>query len=449
MKNTILFSILAAIVVATGFGCEGADDPNFSNGNSDGDSDGDADGDTDGDADADADGDTDIPNGSGTIHGTVMAPSLTFPIPGALVYLTSQGIEGINASNPIPNQIFCYECDDMTGKKWTLSNPDGTFTLNNVPAGTWRLVTRKGYFRRIREITIGEGEVQDVPLQNTALPQESTTDGADTIASYAVALNSWDRPQDLLSKLGIAQLGGDGSIVFGTENFDVFSDDMTQAGYPDSSGIYTSAATMAQYHMIFMPCTSSHLEYSVLANDAKKQQIREYVAAGGKIYGSCYAYDWIEQPFPAMIEFPGNDASMGVATVSSYNTDTTIADQQMRDWLAVVSPAENPDAFWVTGAWVYAEYTENVDNGMGLDEDNGWVIPKVWVWDNSPNMGWNCQGGKCPMTVTYNFGCGKVFFSAYQVVESSSSVQIRPQEYVLLYLILEVGVCEGEYVPPE
>jgi hypothetical protein len=451
MKQHSLFSILALVLVATVLGCEGADEANGSNGNPDGDTDGDADGDVDTDADADGDGDTDIPNGSGTIHGTVMSPSGTFPIPGALVYLTSQTIEGINLDNEIPSTIFCYDCDDMTGKKWTLSNADGTFTLGTVPAGTWRLVTRKGYFRRIVEITIGEGEVQDVPVQQTTLPTENSADGADTIPSYAVALNSWDRPQDLLSKLGIADLGGDGHIVFGTENFDVYNDDMSQTGYPDSAGIYTNLQSMSQYHMIFMPCTSSHLESSVLAVEAKKQQIREYVAAGGKLYGSCYAYDWIEQPFPAMIEFRGDDASMGAGTVSSYNTDTTIVDQQMRDWLSVVSPAENPDAFWVTGAWVYAEKTDDVDNGMGLEEDDGWVIPKVWVWDNTPNVGWNClgPGNKCPMTVTYNFGCGKVFFSAYQVVESSSSTVIRPQEYVLLYLILEVGVCEGEYVPPE
>jgi hypothetical protein len=42
-----------------------------------------------------------------------------------------------------------------------------------------------------------------------------------------------------------------------------------------------------------------------------------------------------------------------------------------------------------------------------------------------------------------------IFYSVYQVVESSSTADIRPQEYVLLYPILEVGVCEGEYTPPE
>jgi hypothetical protein len=107
------------------------------------------------------------------------------------------------------------------------------------------------------------------------------------------------------------------------------------------------------------------------------------------------------------------------------------------------------DNFLVTGAWVHAEYTNDVDDGMGLEEDDGWVKPFTWGTANDPWPEWVCGSGGCPITVTYNFGCGKIFFSAFQVVESSSSVEIRPQEFILLYLILEVGVCEGEYIPPE
>jgi len=385
----------------------------------------------------------------GSIHGTVMAPSSTFPIPGALVYVTGQSVEEINTVDPIPNGVFCYACDDMTGKRWTLSNPDGTFAIENVPAGTWRLVSRKGFFRRIVEITVGNGEALQVPISQTTLPFENSADGADRIAAYAVALNSWDRSQDLLAKLGIADLNSSGNVVFGTENFDIYNSSMTQSGYPDVLQLYSTLEYMSQYHMIFMPCTSGYQKSTILNNSAKRQQIRDYVEAGGKYYGSCYAYDWVEQPFPEPIEFLGNDATMGSATVSSYNTYTTLTDQQMRDWISVVSPSSNPDSFYVTGAWVVARGVDNVNNGMGLEEDNYWVIPRVWTWNNSPNSSWSCLGpnNRCPMTVTYNWGCGKVFFSAYHVVESSSSVQIRPQEYVLLYLILEVGVCEGSYVP--
>ena len=96
-----------------------------------------------------------------------------------------------------------------------------------------------------------------------------------------------------------------------------------------------------------------------------------------------------------------------------------------------------------TGAYIKIDGTNDVNDGMGLEEDDGWVKPFTWVVDNAGSYAGS------PMTVTYNFGCGKVFYSVYQVVESSSSTEIRPQEYVLLYVILEVGVCEGEYIPPE
>jgi hypothetical protein len=74
------------------------------------------------------------------------------------------------------------------------------------------------------------------------------------------------------------------------------------------------------------------------------------------------------------------------------------------------------------------------------------VIPKVWVTDlGAP--GYSSAGD--PLTVTFNYDCGKLFYSTYQVVESTPDPAIRPQEWVLIYMFFEVGVCEGEYVPPE
>jgi hypothetical protein len=441
MKNLLAFLFATWVLGLAGTGCEGASETGKSNGGSD--ADGDSDGDSDTDIDADADGDTDIPSGSGTIHGTVNAPSGTFPIPGALVYLTTQTVEGINSSNPIPNEIFCYDCDDMTGKKWTLTNADGSFTLSSVPAGTWRLVTRKGFFRRISEITIDEGEVEDVPVELTTLPRENSADGADRIPNYAVLLNWYDRSEDLLAKLGIAEIGGDGHFVPGSEQFDVYNDaqSATSALGP-SSMVFASQDSLDQYHMVFFPCICS-----TLSATNYPQMLRNYVAEGGKLYSSCWASQWVAQPFPAMISFHGGNSGTNPGDIGSYDATGAIIDQQMRDWLTVVTPAENLDAYPFHGAWILIDSINDVDNGMGLPEDDYWVKPKSWVADNGGGF-MPARPAGSPMTVTYNFGCGKVFYSVYQVVESSSSTQIRPQEYVLLYLILEVGVCEGEYEPP-
>ena len=50
------------------------------------------------------------------------------------------------------------------------------------------------------------------------------------------------------------------------------------------------------------------------------------------------------------------------------------------------------------------------------------------------------------MTVTYSFGCGKVLYATFHGMDSGASAVIGPHGYVLLYLILEVGVCDGTHV---
>ena len=133
--------------------------------------------------------------------------------------------------------------------------------------------------------------------------------------------------------------------------------------------------------------------------------------------------------------------------VGAYNTTGTINDPEMRDWLAVVAPGQNPDAYTFDEGWIDLDgLTAGAYAGHGLEDDGGLVVPRVWVTDLGA-YGYSEAGD--PMTVTFNYDCGKLFYSTYQVVEASPSPQIRPQEWVLIYLFFEVGVCEGEYENPE
>ncbi|MCK9461487.1 MAG: carboxypeptidase-like regulatory domain-containing protein [Proteobacteria bacterium] len=428
-----LIVALAAGLALAAAGCEGtgrADD----NG---GDTDTDTDADTDTDVDTDADSDTDA-DGVGGVQGTVMAPSGAFPIPGALVYVTHA------SGSLIEDNAYCYECDDMTGKKWTLSNPDGTFSLSGVPAGEWNLVTRKGFFQREREITVSADQVLDVPVELTTLPPENSDDGSDVIPSYAVLLNSYDRSEDMLAKLGIAELGGDGHWVPGTESFDAYNDaSSASSAVGESVTLFDAQENLDQYHMIFFPCMCNGIFTGTTA--ARQEMLRNYAEAGGKVYSSCWAYNWTQAPFregsfpsyQEVIEY-GGDIGEG----SAYETTGRIEDEQMRAWLGVVDSGDSPDAFPFTGAWTQLYGVNDLDNGLGLEEDGYVIKPTVWVTDQDYFDGQ-------PMTVTFPWGCGKIFHTVYQVVESTPSTSIRPQEFVLLYLILEVGVCEGEYEDPE
>ncbi len=49
-----------------------------------------------------------------------------------------------------------------------------------------------------------------------------------------------------------------------------------------------------------------------------------------------------------------------------------------------------------------------------------------------------------PLTVTFPYGPGKVLFSTYHTVGTSGQQQIQgliAQEWILVYLIMEIGVC--------
>jgi hypothetical protein len=196
--------------------------------------------------------------------------------------------------------------------------------------------------------------------------------------------------------------------------------------------------TLNHYHMVFFPCICSSLSASSYTT-----MLQAYVNGGGKIYGSCWASQWVEQPFPDAIEFNGSDTVYNAGNIGSWNSFGTIIDPEMRDWLAVVNPSSSLDNYPFDGGWILIDsLSTGAYPGHGLEDDGGLVIPKSWVNDVSANSGH-------PLTITYNYDCGKVFYSTYQVVESTPDPAIRPQEWVLIYLFFEVGVCEGEYVPPE
>jgi len=390
-------------------------------------------------AGTDSDSDTDNDGGVGDdervkvdLEGVVYAPEGSLPIAGALVYITS------SMPDPIPEEAYCNECENMTGLKWTLTNPDGTFLLKEVLTGDRMIVVQKGQFRLVSDIKIGLQALQTVPSSMTTLPGETTADGRKTIPRIAVSADgTWDCIEDLLAKLGLGQTNANGKLILGSEHFDIYNHAAMYPGYPQETELLNNKDVIDTYHMIFIPCIGGAQQYKLLKDAAFVENIHDYVAKGGKWYGSCYAYDWVEQIFPEYIEFQGNDVAIGSAELGTdYDCAGTIYGDELIEWLNVVEPGASPMAFPLQGAWVVADsVAPSVDNGMG--PDGGPIEPIVWATNNGAM-------GK-PMTVTFPYGCGKVFFSAYHTVEEAAPI-IRPQEKILTYLIMDIGVCSGDYI---
>ncbi len=164
------------------------------------------------------------------------------------------------------------------------------------------------------------------------------------------------------------------------------------------------------------------------------------MSAGGKIYNSCTASLWSEATFPQYVEFYGSDAAnrfdIGRRTNSDYTTSGTVLDPGLAGWLDVVTTNDPNNVPFYKG-YVTIDNTVDVDDGHGTEDDGFVVKPYTWVRDNGSYPG-------SPLMVTYNYDYGKVFYSVYET--SSGSATMTAQEYVLLYVILEVGVCSN--LPP-
>ena len=130
---------------------------------------------------------------------------------------------------------------------------------------------------------------------------------------------------------------------------------------------------------------------------------------------------------------------IGRISSSAYSTTGEALDEGLAAWLEVVAVAD-AGVIPFNNGYVEIDGLNDVDDGHGLEEDGYWVKPKPWVVDNGAYSG-------APLIVTYNWDCGKVFYSVYETSHDAGAA-LTPQEYVLLYLILEVGVCEGEYEDP-
>ncbi len=393
-------------------------------------------------------------NGDATLTGTVLAPNGQIPISNALVYVA-------NAPPPgIPQEVYCDECQQLVCENpFTFTNADGSFSLEAVSGAGKHLVVQKGQFMRVTPIDVAAGATA-LDAAVTTLPGATDPAAGEYVPKIAVGYGSYDRIEDALAKFGLGQTSianMEETLVPGTEPFDIWDN----GGGPTFDG-YVSQGTfaqlvddpnaLAQYHIIFVPCSSD--EYVSSLGPAQIQNIQDWVAAGGRWYVADWSNEWFEHVFPdyQTLEGEPNAADGGV-----YDSNAAVLDPDLLAWLqALPAPLKdiNPlndeshptlfdlPAFVTTvDNWSVIEQVHPVlvDDGMGGQEDVG---HKVWL--EGPGGGF----GPHPLTVAGRYGCGRIQFTSYHAAEFFDYVGLSPQELVLLYTILEIGVCQDNPLPP-
>jgi hypothetical protein len=376
------------------------------------------------------------PDPDAMLTGFVYAPNLEIPISGALVYLTNEDPE------PIPDGVYCAECVELPcDAQFVLTQPNGSFSLPAVSGPGQKLVVQKGQFLHITDLTVAPGN-NPVPPIDSSLPGEWNPTAGHYIPRIAVYEIYNDSIFNLLAKIGLGQVNASGELVMGTEQFDIL-DPYADADMLDSYG------EMQNYHIIFIPCMSQGGLGDV--SPIREFNIRDWTEAGGKWYVTDWANEYLYEPFPNYQDFhQAFDPDLGL-----YESQGTIVDPDLQAWLAALpAPLKDIGSGYPTVNNLPSVMFE--DNWSGID-----AIHDIFVEDQNAeqvNVGHHTwvEGpcGACsdsasvrPMTVSGQYGCGRMMFSTYHTTEATH-LGLTPQELVLLYIILEIGVCHGEPPPP-
>ncbi|MFO7562247.1 MAG: hypothetical protein R6X02_06360 [Enhygromyxa sp.] len=438
----------------------------------DGDGDGDTTGDGDGDTTGDGDGDESSclnvggdccpanPGADAVLTGTVYAPNGTVPVSGAIVY-TSDVVP-----DPIPDTVYCSECLELTCglQDYSETAADGTFAVQ-AQSGNKYLVVQKGQFMRVTPIEVMAGNHQ-LADELTELPGEWDPANGLYMPKIAVGNGSYDRIEDALGKMGMADTminNFEERTVPGTESFDlwdngqnpIFDGFVSQGTFAE---LVSNPANLEQYHVIFVPC-SSDTYISALNQQQNVENIRAWVEAGGRWYVADWSNEWLGQVFP---EYQNFYTSFGSADLNAYDSLADVLDDGMITWLeALPDPLKdiNPLNDEDHPTLFQLPQLQTVDNWSGIQ----YPLPELWVDDgqgDQVNVGHRAWlegpgGGDIPfndihpLTVTAQYGCGKIQFTSYHTAEFFDYVGLSPQELVLMYTILEIGVCQADLPPPQ
>lgn len=424
-------------------------------------------------------------SGSATLTGTVYAPNMLLPISDALVWVSQDPPE------PIPNLVYCNECVELEClTPYERTGPDGSFELELDP-GTWYLSVQKGQFRRVVELEVGDGTTA-LDASITSLPDHHDPANGLTLPRIAVGWGAHDRLEDALAKLGLGDIMMDGDaqvLNLGTEQFDIW-DNGDCSNYPDSNcwgdpetklgtleHLLSNYLLLEQYHILFLPCSNDKF-LSIMEDPAVVENLREWVASGGKLYVADWSSEFLEYAFnnyqdfwrrmdtnkPDSLPSWANDPT---TDLGSYDTVGTVLDAALQSWLTALPEAlrdinpQNPNAgepypvidslpqLETVNLWsgVKAVFPVLVDDGMGGQVDVG---HKVWIeGPGSETWGVPPVDEQHPLTISAEYGCGKLMFTAYHTAENGKYYGLTPQELVLMYLILDIGVCQQPFdVPP-
>jgi hypothetical protein len=375
-----------------------------------------------------------------TLTGTVYAPNMQIPISGALVYVTDGPVEGV------PEDVYCSECVELNcDQPFVLTEPDGTFSLPAAAGAGQKLVVQKGEFLRVVDFDVQEGDnVVDNNLSN--LPGRWSPDEGMWIPQIAVYQTEPDAVYNVLAKFGLGEVSASGELVMGTQQFTLISD-------ADQGAFMDDFIEMTDYHIIFVPCAATKFWLGApTVPPLRAQNIRDYVAAGGKWYATDHSNEYLEVPFADYQQF--HESAMPDIQ-PAYDVNGTVVDEDLLAWLTALPPGlkdiggGNPTLNGLPTVELMLNYSgiDSINPVIVQDDDGNDVDVGHKTYVQGPCTSCSDPATVRPMAISGQWGCGRMMYSTFEN-SSVAHTGLNPQELILLYMILEISVCHDTPPPP-
>lgn len=292
-----------------------------------------------------------------------------------------------------------FEDDRLVDTVQAYTDLDGRFVLDELPGdATYTVYVQLGdQILSTEQVFLPPGEAVELDEPACFDPRE---------LDVAVITGDYDDFQAVLTGMGFANH----EVVDG-------------ASLEEITGFLLDAEALARHDVIFV--NGGALEEGVLYGEdagraeAIAQNLGDYVRAGGQLYVSDWAYDYVERVFPDAIDFVGEDGTPDAAQLGEYGlVEAAVSDASMAEFLGddhlsieydlpVWPPVEDVgDAVSVhlSGTVAYREGTST------------FTLPSV------------------PLLVSFSSGEGRVTFSSFRVAKNAGTDLMLVLQYMLFEL---------------
>jgi hypothetical protein len=439
-----------------------------------------------------------IPSCSGstttTLSGKVLDPAGVHPLYNALVYIPNTPSDP--GLQPFPAGITCDVCGATAAGNplvTAYTAPDGTFTLQGTPVGaSLPLVVQLGRWRRqfTVDITTSCG-ANTVPAGMLTMPKNHTEGD---IPRISILTGGFDPMECVLRKMGVddsefTNPGGAGHIqlyLAGQPNVppDPFQGfpgcpanpygygATIDANTPDQTTLFGTTGgkpTMNQYDLVILACEG--YEEDETGNWAA---LGAYTAAGGRVFTTDFAYDWMAHTDPTFGFLAGTNPAY--ANVADWEPGQNAQGSPQTGTIDLVS---NPKGMafeqWLQDVGVSAVGSGTVSLNPVFHNSNAVV---------APTQQWLHWGASTPIHFTFNTPvgaasanqCGRVVYSDWHAdvlnypgnypscpisntdqppflshgmtfPSECDSNPMTPQEAILEFMLFDLTACVQPYTP--